>query len=309
MSGGGDGAVADWLSDAEWARIEPLLPRGRCGARRVDDRWMIPGIVHRLGIGARWSACPAGYGPYTTIYNRLLAGAAKESGSLSCRRRLARAGLGVRSRSVPPASRFTVRPGARNGAFTQAIGTSRGGQTSKLHGLTDSAGRPPVILISPGNTSDMTVAPALIEAAAGGFDRLIADGGYDGNTIRAAVAGQGAVVVIPPTRSSEAPMPYKRDAYRARSVPAASERHGKTYGLSDSSSSSLAMTTIAAGSDQAQDAQGGEKLSDLHRLCSFLPLVAVRPMPQVLAGWLCHKIVTTASMACQAICAMHNLHF
>ena len=24
-----------WLSDAEWARIEPLLPRGRRGARRV----------------------------------------------------------------------------------------------------------------------------------------------------------------------------------------------------------------------------------------------------------------------------------
>lgn len=27
-----------WLSDAEWARIEPLLPRGRKGAHRVDDR-------------------------------------------------------------------------------------------------------------------------------------------------------------------------------------------------------------------------------------------------------------------------------
>ena len=59
-----------WLSDAEWARIEPLLPRGRRGAHRVDDRRVISGIVHMLRSGARWRDCPAAYGPYTTIYNR-----------------------------------------------------------------------------------------------------------------------------------------------------------------------------------------------------------------------------------------------
>ena len=59
-----------WLSDAEWKRIEPLLPRGRRGARRVDDRRVISGIVHMLRCGARWRDCPEVYGPYTTIYNR-----------------------------------------------------------------------------------------------------------------------------------------------------------------------------------------------------------------------------------------------
>ena len=59
-----------WLSDAEWGRIEPLLPRGRKGAHRVDDRRVISGIVHMLRIGARWRDCPTEYGPYTTIYNR-----------------------------------------------------------------------------------------------------------------------------------------------------------------------------------------------------------------------------------------------
>jgi transposase len=59
-----------WLSDREWARIEPLLPRGRRGARRVDDRRVISGIIHMLRCGARWRDCPAEYGPYTTIYNR-----------------------------------------------------------------------------------------------------------------------------------------------------------------------------------------------------------------------------------------------
>jgi transposase len=59
-----------WLSEAEWARIEPLLPRGRKGAHRVDDRRVISGIVHMLRSGARWRDCPPIYGPYTTIYNR-----------------------------------------------------------------------------------------------------------------------------------------------------------------------------------------------------------------------------------------------
>jgi transposase len=63
-------ATLFWLSDREWARIEPLLPRGRRGAHRVDDRRVISGIMHMLRSGARWRDCPGAYGPYTTIYNR-----------------------------------------------------------------------------------------------------------------------------------------------------------------------------------------------------------------------------------------------
>eukprot|EP01036_Dinobryon_divergens_P012126 gene12126-16334_t len=32
---------AYWLSDAEWSAIEPHLPQGRSGARRVDDRRVV----------------------------------------------------------------------------------------------------------------------------------------------------------------------------------------------------------------------------------------------------------------------------
>ncbi len=60
-----------WLSDVEWKRLKPLLPRGRRGAHRVDDRRVISGIVHMLRSGARWRDCPPEYGPYPTIYNRL----------------------------------------------------------------------------------------------------------------------------------------------------------------------------------------------------------------------------------------------
>ena len=59
-----------WLSDTQWAAIEPHLPKNQPGARRVDDRRVISGIIHVLRTGCRWCDCPAEYGPPTTIYNR-----------------------------------------------------------------------------------------------------------------------------------------------------------------------------------------------------------------------------------------------
>lgn len=59
-----------WLSDRQWAAIEPCLPKNQPGARRVDDRRVISGIIHVLRSGCRWRDCPPVYGPYTTVYNR-----------------------------------------------------------------------------------------------------------------------------------------------------------------------------------------------------------------------------------------------
>jgi len=66
-----EGQMGDlfWLSDEAWAAIEPQLPKNQPGARRVDDRRVISGIVHVLKSGCRWRDCPSVYGPRTTIYN------------------------------------------------------------------------------------------------------------------------------------------------------------------------------------------------------------------------------------------------
>ena len=42
-----------WLSDRQWAVIEPLLPSNQPGARRTDDRRVISGIVNMLRNGGR----------------------------------------------------------------------------------------------------------------------------------------------------------------------------------------------------------------------------------------------------------------
>lgn len=65
-----DMTVLFWLSDAQWAAIEPHLPLGRPGVKPRRNRAVISGIIHVLRIGCRWRDCPAVYGPHTTIYNR-----------------------------------------------------------------------------------------------------------------------------------------------------------------------------------------------------------------------------------------------
>ncbi len=61
-----------WLSDKQWATIEPLLPTDVRGKDRVDDRRVISGILHVIKSGCRWCDCPPEYGPPTTIYNRFV---------------------------------------------------------------------------------------------------------------------------------------------------------------------------------------------------------------------------------------------
>ena len=47
-----------WLSDEQCAAIEPHMPKNQPGARRVDDRTVISGIIHVLKVGCRWCNGP-----------------------------------------------------------------------------------------------------------------------------------------------------------------------------------------------------------------------------------------------------------
>lgn len=66
-----------WLSDKQWAKLEPLLPVYVRGKHRVDDRRIISGIIQVLQSGCRWSDSPLEYGPRKTLYNRFVRWAIK----------------------------------------------------------------------------------------------------------------------------------------------------------------------------------------------------------------------------------------
>ncbi len=66
-----------WLTEGQFARLEPFLPTDTRGKARVDDRRVISGIIHVLKSGGRWVDSPGVYGPRKTLYNRFVRWAAK----------------------------------------------------------------------------------------------------------------------------------------------------------------------------------------------------------------------------------------
>ena len=51
------------LTDAQWAVLEPLLPRGRGRPPERTKRQLINGIQWRVRAGAPWRDVPPAYGP------------------------------------------------------------------------------------------------------------------------------------------------------------------------------------------------------------------------------------------------------
>jgi transposase len=60
------------LSDAQWARIVPLMPSsdGQRGRPFRDHRQVVEGIVYRLRTGIAWRDLPTSFGPWQTVWKR-----------------------------------------------------------------------------------------------------------------------------------------------------------------------------------------------------------------------------------------------
>ena len=109
-----------------------------------------------------------------------------------------------------------IRAWRQRGAKAQAIGISRGGQTTKVHIITDVIGRPAVIHLTPGNASDVKVASAVIATAPGRVRRLIADRGYDAAALRHELRSAGARPIIPGRKTRKRHIRHDTTRYKDR---------------------------------------------------------------------------------------------
>lgn len=75
-----------WLSDEAWDVIEAHLPKNQPGARRVDDRRVISGIIHMLKCGAAGLIVPPNMARRQRSTTAGTGGAAGASGPESWRR-------------------------------------------------------------------------------------------------------------------------------------------------------------------------------------------------------------------------------
>jgi transposase len=147
-----------WMSDAEWACLEPLLPRGRRGAHRVDDRHGVSGIIHALNSGAHGRDCPSAYRPIITVYTRFNRWRRPRLWLAMFEAVTGLSGLYRDSHldSAPIKARRSARGGQGRRPTSNRL--SRGEQSSTLHRVTNGLDRPRTLAISRGSTNDIQIA-------------------------------------------------------------------------------------------------------------------------------------------------------
>ncbi len=77
-------------------------------------------------------------------------------------------------------------------------------------------GRPAVLLLTPGNASDVKTAPDVLAEAPGRIRRLIADKGYDANWLRKDLRANNTTPIIPGTRARKRKIRLDKKRYRER---------------------------------------------------------------------------------------------
>ncbi|UAJ10565.1 IS5 family transposase [Polymorphobacter megasporae] len=205
-----------WLSAAQMRRIEPHFPLSH-GVPRVDDRRVISGIIFVIRNGLRWRDAPKDYGPHKTIYNRFI--------------RWSRLGVfnrvfaaltakgGKPDQLMIDATHLKAHRTAasllKKGLFPRCIGRTKGGLNSKLHAVCDGQGRPLVMLLTEGQTSDYKGAALMLDALPKAR-AMLGDRGYDADWFRAALIAKGITPCIPAKANRKTPIPHDRTLYRQR---------------------------------------------------------------------------------------------
>jgi len=97
----------------------------------------------------------------------------------------------------------------------QHIGRTKGGLNSKLHAVVNGDGKPVVMVLTAGQTSDHIGAkimyPYLPKAS-----MIIGDKGYDSDEYRAALKAKGIAACIPPRKRRNNPAEYCKTLYKQR---------------------------------------------------------------------------------------------
>ncbi|WTP70456.1 IS5 family transposase (plasmid) [[Kitasatospora] papulosa] len=239
------------LTDAQWARIEPLLPdrKPKRGGRWRDHRQVIDAIAFKFRTGTQWVHLPERYGNWRGVYNRLRMWAIDGTWERVFIALMAQADAEedldwavsvdstiVRAHQHAAGARKKGAPAGESG--DHAIGRSRGGLTTKIHLVADGRCRPLAFVLTAGQAAD---APAFTNVMARlrvprrrgrprtRPDMVLADKAYSSREIRGHLRKRGIRAVIPERADQQAnrvrrgqsggrPPVFDREAYKQRNT-------------------------------------------------------------------------------------------
>jgi transposase len=223
------------LTDAQWAVLQSLLPKGRKPGRppRWSKRQLIDGIRWRVRVGAPWRDVPVCYGPWQTVYGlfrrwqragvwqQIVTGlqARADAAGLICwdvsvDSTIARAHQHAAGARTRPDEQVESPGGVQVEPADHALGRSRGGWTTKLHLACEQGQRPLSVLLTAGQRGDSPQFIPVLEQirvprASGGRprtrpDRVLADRAYTSTANRAYLRQRGIAATIPSKADQDA---------------------------------------------------------------------------------------------------------
>lgn len=189
------------LTDEHWEKLQRLMLYTGRVYNKPEHRSTFEGILYRMRVGCPWRDVPESFGDWSAIYRRFnlwskkgimiqLFNALKKSPDLEWE---------FIDGSIVKAHQHSM--GASSNS-SEAIGKSRGGNTTKIHMAVDSYGLPIEFILTGGEVHDSKAAPDLIKNLPDS-DYVIADKGYDSELIREIIRNKKAIPVIPRKRNSK----------------------------------------------------------------------------------------------------------
>ena len=183
------------LTDEKWEALsELMLKTGRVYAK-AEHRMTLEGILYRMRTGIPWRDLPEEFGNWSQVFRRFNLWSKK--GVLNT---LFQA---LASENDPEwlfidGSIVKAHQDSAGAVSTdeEAIGKSRGGNSTKIHLAVDSGGLPVYFELSGGQVNDITHAGKLISAAPMA-ERITADKGYDSDGLRGLIEDRGSIANIP----------------------------------------------------------------------------------------------------------------
>lgn len=202
------------LSDLLWERFKKAIESTH--AYQTENlRLKIEGVLWRFRTGAPWRDLPDEFGPWKTVFNQF--NRWSKSRIWQELFEIIRGELD-NEWNFMDGTYIKAHQHAAGGIETtdpKTIGRSKGGNTTKIHMLTDSHGNPAVFEVTGGNIHDVSIGSMLI--AASKAENIIGDKGYDCEKLRKQALDQGSIPHIPRKSNSIKPnICFDKHLYRHR---------------------------------------------------------------------------------------------
>ena len=187
------------LTDEYWSKLTTIFSRIKI-YNKPNLRSYVEGMLYRIRVGCPWRDLPEEFGSWNSIFKKF--NVWSEQGKWM---KLFEALIEDPDMEWLFMDGSYVRAHQHSaGAATdssEAIGKSRGGNTTKIHLSVDACGFPVAFEITGGDVNDCTAAPELL-AKAPEAEVVVADKGYDSQAVRDQVVEQGGKPVIPRRKNS-----------------------------------------------------------------------------------------------------------